>query len=35
MLETSTVKKYTNGNPSQEDQQEDPSLDGKMMSGMV
>jgi hypothetical protein len=33
MPETIIVKKYTNGNHSQEDQQEDPSHDGKTMSG--
>ena len=35
MPETSIVKEYTNGNHSQEDQLEGPSLDGKMMSGMI
>ena len=35
MTETSIVKRITNGNNSQEDQQEGPSLDGKMMSGMI
>jgi len=35
MPETSIVKKYKNGNHSQEDQQEGPSVDGKMMSGMI
>ena len=35
MPETSTVKRKTNGNHSQEDQLEGPSPDGKMMSGMI
>ena len=35
MPETSKVKKYKNGNHSQEDQLEGPSLDGMMMSGMI
>jgi hypothetical protein len=35
MSESSTVKRKTNGNHSQEDQLEGPSLDGKMMSGMI
>ena len=35
MPETSTVKEYTNGNHSQEDQLEGPSLDWMMMSGMI
>ena len=33
--ETSVRKEYTNGNHSQEDQLEGPSLDGKMMSEMI
>jgi hypothetical protein len=35
MPETSIVKRNINGNHSQEDQLEGPSLDAKMMSGMV
>jgi len=34
-LKLAELKEYTNGNHSQEDQQEGPSLYRKMMSGMI